>query len=64
MQHAAALQKDRILHVDALENLLQLVGDKPMARLTALAAELWKSYAAAAQDVANQNQLLVGDDAN
>ena len=39
------------------------VGDKPADRLTAITAELWKSYAAAAQDVANQNQLLVGDDA-
>jgi hypothetical protein len=63
LQHAAALQKDRMLHAEALENLLQLAGDKPVERLAALAAELWKSYAAAAQDVANQNQLLVGDDA-
>jgi hypothetical protein len=63
LQHAAAQQKDRMLHVDALENLLQLAGDKPAERVTSLAMELWKSYAAAAQDVANQNQLLVGDDA-
>lgn len=63
LQHAAALQKNSMLHVEALENLLQLAGDKPAERLTAIAAELWKSYAAAAQEVANQNQLLVGEDA-
>ncbi|MCE9641193.1 MAG: hypothetical protein K8S22_13795, partial [Betaproteobacteria bacterium] len=63
LQHAAALQKNSLLHVEALENLLQAAGDKPAERLTAIAAELWKSYAAAAQEVANQNQLLVGEDA-
>ena len=63
LQHAAVVQKDRLLVVETLENLLQLAGDKPEERVTALAAELWKSYAAAAQDVANQNRLLVGDDA-
>ena len=63
-QHAAALQRDRALLVEVLENLLQLAGDKPPERLAALSAELWLSYAAAAQDAANQNQLLVGDDAN
>ena len=63
LQHAAAVQKNRLLHVEALENLLQLTADKPAERLTAISAELWNSYAAAAQDVANQNQLLVGDDA-
>lgn len=63
-QHAASVQKDRTLLVEALENLLQLAGDKPPERLAALITELWQSYAAAAQDAANQNQLLVGDDAN
>ncbi len=64
LQHAAALQKDRMLHVEALENLLQLASDKSSERLAAIAGELWKSYVAAAQDVANQNQLLLGDDAS
>ena len=63
LQQAAALQKDPVLQVEALENLLQLAGDKPAQRLAAIATDLWKSYAAAAQDVANQNQLLVGEDA-
>ena len=63
LQHAAALRKDLMLQVEALENLLQLVGGQPAERLTAIAAELWRSYAAAAQEVANQNQLLVGEDA-
>ena len=64
LQHAAALQKDRVLHVEALENLLQLASDKSSERLAAIAGELWKSYVTAAQDVANQNQLLLGDDAS
>ncbi len=63
VQHAAAMQKDDVLQVEALENLLQLASDKPAERPVALAAELWKSYAVAAQSVANQNQLLVGEDA-
>ena len=63
LQHAAALRKDLMLHAEALENLLQMVGEKPAERTAAIAAELWRSYAAAAQEVANQNQLLVGDDA-
>ena len=63
LQEAATLQKDRTLQVEALENLLQLAGDKPAAPLAATAAELWQAYFAAAQDVANRNQLLVGDDA-
>ncbi len=64
LQHAATLQKDRTLLIEALENLLQLASDRSPERLAALIAELWQSYAAAAQDVANQNQLLAGDDAN
>ena len=64
VQHAAALQKDRTLLVEALENLLQLAADKPPDRLAAISTELWQSYAAAAQDIANQNHLLLGEDAN
>ncbi len=62
LQHAALAQKDRLLQAESLENLLQLAGDKPAERVSGLAAELWKTYAAAAQDVANENRLLVGDD--
>ena len=63
LQQAAARQKDNLLLVEALENLLQIAIDKPAAPTTDVAAELWKAYATAAQDVANQNRLLVGDDA-
>ena len=63
LREAATLQNDRTLHVEALENVLQLAADKPAARLAAIGAELWQAYFAAAQDVANRNQLLVGDDA-
>ena len=64
LEHAATLQKNRTLHIDALENLLQLASDTAPERLAALIAELWQSYTAAAQDIANQNQLLLGEDAN
>ncbi|MEO8442892.1 MAG: hypothetical protein ABI547_10415, partial [Betaproteobacteria bacterium] len=61
LQQAATRQKNSLLLVEALENLLQIAADKPAESATG-AAELWKAYAIAAQDVANQNRLLVGDD--
>lgn len=62
LQQAGGLQKNRVLEAEALENLLQLANERPVARLAALAGELWKTYQAAAEDVANVNRLLVGDD--
>jgi hypothetical protein len=62
LQHAALMQSERLLQAEALENLLQLASEKPPERTAALAAELWKAYAAAAQEIANENRLLVGDD--
>ncbi len=62
LQHAAVLQNNRVLHVEALEHLLQLAEDKAPGNLAA-ADGLWKAYAAAAQEVANQHQLLLGDEA-
>jgi len=64
LQQAATLQKNRPLLIEALENLLQLASDKSPERVAALIAELWQSYSATAQDIANQNQLLLGEDAN
>lgn len=64
VQHAALLQKNRVLQLESLENLLQLGNDRALARNDALAAELWTTYLATAQDIANQNQLLLGDEAN
>jgi hypothetical protein len=63
VRQAATSQQDRTLQVEALENVLQLAGDQPASRLASIAAELWQAYFSAAQDVANRNQLLVGDDA-
>ncbi len=62
LQQAGALQKNRVLQTEALENLLQLASEKPAARVAALSGELWKAYQAAAEDSANANRLLVGDD--
>jgi len=64
LQYAANAQRNTILNVEAMENLLQLASDKLPERVNALAGELWKAYAAAAQELANQEQLLVGDEAN
>jgi len=64
LQYAAAAQRNTILNVEAMENLLQLAADKVPERTAAMAAELWKAYAAAAQEIANQEQLLVGDESN
>ena len=64
LQYAAAAQRNSILHVEAMENLLQLAAGKSPERVVALAGEVWKAYAAAAQELANQEQLLVGDEAN
>jgi hypothetical protein len=64
MQYAAAAQRNTMLNVEAMENLLQLAAGKPPAKAAALVGELWKSYAAAAQEIANQEKLLVGDEAN
>ena len=64
LQYAAAAQRNSILHVEAMENLLQLAANKSPERVAALAGELWKAYSAAAQELANQEQLLVGDEAN
>lgn len=62
LQRAAVLQKNRMLHVEALENLLQHARDNSPGRLAAISADLWKSYVAAAQDTANADKLLLGDD--
>lgn len=64
LQYAAAAQRNSMLHVEAMENLLQLAADKVPERTAALGAELWKAYSAAAQEISNQEQLLVGDEAN
>ncbi len=64
LQYAAAATRNSMLHVEAMENLLQLAADKVPERTAALVAELWKAYSAAAQEIANQEQLLVGDEAN
>ncbi len=64
LQHAAVLQNNRVLRVESLENLLQLAHEREPAQIAAAAGELWQAYVAAAQEIANQNQLLLGDEAN
>lgn len=58
---AAARRGIRALRFEALEQLLQLA-DRSAARAATLAEELWQAYLTGAQDTANQNQLLTGDD--
>lgn len=62
IRYAATAQRNLLLHVEAMENLLQLAAERPAAN-AALAGELWKAYTAAAQEIANRENLLVGDEA-
>lgn len=61
LEHAALLQKNRALHIEALETML--ANAQTPQREAAQARELWQVYLATAQEAGNQNQLLVGDDA-
>jgi hypothetical protein len=58
---AATLSGKRSARIEALEQLVQLAGGRKAAG--AAAAELWRTYHALAQESANLNHLLVGDDA-
>ena len=62
LQQVALRSKNRTLEIEALEQLLQLCDEQMPACATALAGQLWKAYSAAAQDIANQNQILLGDE--
>ncbi len=53
----AARQGNRTLRLEALERQLALARDGALQ-----AQALWRAYSAGAQDLANQNQLLTGDD--
>jgi len=64
LKQAATLQNNLLLQVEALENLLHTLDDSRTERISSYAAELWKLYIAAAQEFANKEQLLQGDDAN
>ena len=55
----ALIQNDRVKHVDALERLLHLAHAAPPTA----GRDLWHAYQALAREIANQNQLLSGDDA-
>ncbi len=54
---AAARQGNRTLRLEALERQLAAAKDGALQ-----AQALWRAYSAGAQDLANQNQLLTGDD--
>ncbi len=58
---AAALSGKRSVRIEAIEQLVQLAGGREEAG--AAATELWRTYQTLAQESANLNQLLVGDDA-
>jgi len=62
LAQAATQQKNRALQIESLENILQLADVKQAQRLAAQAQELWQVYLAVAQEISNQNQLLMGDD--
>jgi hypothetical protein len=57
---AAALAGNRSVRIEALEQLVQTAGGRKEAGTAA--AELWQTYLTLAQEAANLNHLLVGDD--
>ena len=59
---AAATQKNRAVEIEALEQRLHLAPPEPRATLVRNAGGLWSMYAEVGQQIANQAQLLVGDD--
>ena len=63
VRHAALRLRNPVLELEALEQMLQLHDERAPARTAALAADLWTAYLAAARDTANQNQILLGDEA-
>jgi len=64
LQTVAASTRNAALNVEALENLLQLAEGTAPDGDASLSADLWKGYAAAALELANQEKLLIGDEAN
>jgi prepilin-type processing-associated H-X9-DG protein len=62
MQFAATTQRNNLLRVEAMEHRLHLASPKSASVSAALAEDLWRTYALAAQELANQEKLLVGDD--
>ncbi|HKA43700.1 MAG TPA: hypothetical protein VKF40_17100 [Burkholderiales bacterium] len=61
LYEAARRRKDTTLSIEALEHLVNLEEDHAATPPTQ--AELWQAYLAGAQEAANQNQLLTGEDA-
>jgi hypothetical protein len=67
LSEVAQRRKDTALRIEALEHLANVGGEVDggtgPGRPAELAAELWRTYFAGAQEAANRNQMLVGDDA-
>lgn len=59
---AAAMQKNRRVELESLEHRLDAAPAEPRQALERIAASLWEAYAGLGEQVANQAQLLVGDD--
>lgn len=64
LREAAQTQQNRPLELAALEHVADLGDTRAPARTAALTAALWRLYGEVAREVANDNKLLVGDDAN
>lgn len=62
IQEAAARSGDRQVQVEALERILQATDARNTTAIRNGGDRLWQAYAAAATEIANREQLLVGDD--
>lgn len=65
LKQAGIMQNNPALRLEAEEQLANLENpSEESIQASAAAADLWESYRQAAEILANQNHLLVGDDAN
>ena len=60
---AAARNRATALQIEALERMLQSADPRNAANVSDVAQRLWQSYNAAASELGNREQLLMGDDA-
>ena len=63
IQEAAARSGNAQVQIEALERMLQAADPRNAAAIRDGGERLWQAYAAAANEVGNKEQLLVGDDA-
>src|SRR5262245_12087293 len=62
LMEIAERERDTLLRIEALERLLDSDEETAMRDAAPRTAQLWQTYIAGAQEAANRNQMLIGDD--